>query len=152
MQSKLRIVPMTRARAVDFIVKSHRHHRPPQGYLFALGVVDESGTLRGVATIGRPVARHLQNGTTAEVTRVCTDGCENACSALYGASWRAAKALGYTRLITYTLPSEGGASLRGSGFLNEGPAGGGSWSSKARPRVDKAPIEVKTRWAVYAKP
>ena len=149
-QPRLTIVPMSRDRAVAFIVAGHRHHRPPQGYIFALGVVDEEGKLRGVATIGRPVARQLQNGFTAEVTRVCTDGCANACSALYGAAWRVAKAMGYVRLITYTLPAEGGASLRGSGWLNEGPAGGGSWSRKPRPREDNAPIVEKTRWSVYA--
>lgn len=97
---------------------------------------------------GRPVARVLQDGWTAEVTRLCTLGDKNACSMLYAASWRAARALGYRRLITYTLKSEGGASLRASGWRLVGEAGGGSWSRKNRPRVDMHPLEQKQLWEV----
>lgn len=101
----------------------------------------ENGLLRGVAIVGRPVARHLQDGYTAEVTRLCTDGTPNACSMLYEAAWRAAKAVGYLRIITYTLPQEGGASLRAAGWHLIGPAGGGSWSRAGRPRADEHPLE-----------
>src|SRR3546814_18235817 len=73
---------------------------------------------------------------TREVTRRCTDGAPNACSKLYGAAWKAAKALGYTRLITYTLPEEGGASLRAAGWQLVGTRGGGAWSRPSRPRAD----------------
>ena len=85
---------------------------------------------------------------TAEVTRCCTDGTRNACSILYAAAWRAARAMGYRRLITYTLPEEGGASLRASGFRLLGEAGGGSWNSPARPRVDTHPTQGKLAWEV----
>ncbi|MFI9423413.1 XF1762 family protein [Streptomyces achromogenes] len=94
----------------------HRHHAPPAGQVFAVGAADEDGTLRAVAIVGRPVARHFDDGTTLEVTRTASDGVRNANSLLYAASWRAAKALGYRRLITYTQDGESGASLRGAGW------------------------------------
>lgn len=90
------------------------------------------------AIVSRPTARMSDDGLTVEVTRCVTDGTKNACSALYGACVRAALALGYKRIITYTLPKEGGASLRGAGWRCLGQAGGGSWSRKSRPRVDNA--------------
>jgi hypothetical protein len=98
------------------------------------------GELRGVAIVGRPVARKLDNGWTLEVNRVCTDGARNACSMLYGAAWRAAKALGFRRLITYTLPEEGGASLRATGWRLLGERGGGNWNVPTRPRIDTAAV------------
>lgn len=70
----------------------------------------------GVAIVGRPVSRHLDDGWTLEVNRLCTDGSRNACSALYAAAWRAARAMGYKRLVTYILESENGASLRAAGW------------------------------------
>ncbi|MFD4611942.1 XF1762 family protein [Streptomyces sp. NPDC058440] len=76
--------------------------------MFAVGAADETGILRAVAIVGRPVARHLDDGTTLEVTRTASDGTRNANSLLYGASWRAAKALGYRRLITFTQEGESG--------------------------------------------
>jgi hypothetical protein len=93
----------------------HRHHRPPRGMKFAIGVA-EDGLLVGVATVGRPVARHLDDGQTVEVTRPCTLGAANANSMLYGAAWRATRAMGYRRLITYTQQGESGASLRAAGL------------------------------------
>jgi hypothetical protein len=99
-----------------------------------------------VAIIGRPVARMLQDGWTAEVVRVATTGEKNACSMLYGAAWRACRSLGYRRLVTYTLAEEGGASLRASGYRCLGSAGGGSWSRESRPRVDHHPLQAKMRW------
>jgi hypothetical protein len=92
------------------------------------------------------------DGWTAEVTRLCTDGTPNACSMLYRAAWRAARSLGYRRLITYTLAEEGGASLRASGFTLLGEAGGGSWSRGNRPRVDKHPTQGKLKWELSDEP
>ncbi len=77
---------------------------------------------------------------------MATDGTKNACSMLYGAAWRAARALGWLRLVTYTLPEEGGASLRAAGWRCIGEAGGGSWSRANRPRVDMHPLQVKMKW------
>lgn len=96
--------------------------------------------------MGRPVARHNDDGWTCEVTRVATDGCKNACSALYGAAWRAAKALGYRRLITYTLASEPGTSLRAAGWRVIGQVKGRSWWTPTRPRFDKHPTLDKIAW------
>ena len=101
----------------------------------------------GAVIVGRPVARMNDDGWTAEVTRCVTNGARNGCSILYGAAWRAARAMGYRRLITYTLPEEGGSSLKASGFRLIGEAGGGSWSRKDRPRVDKHPLQKKPVWS-----
>lgn len=141
----LSLVPITFRQACDFILEHHRHHLPPQGYLFGVAVSDGKRIV-GVATIGRPVARRLQDGFTAEVTRCCTDGTKNAASMLYAAAWRAARAIGYRRLITYTLATEKGTSLQAAGWKEIGRAGGGSWNVPSRPRKDKAPIEQKTLW------
>lgn len=141
----MNLIPLTLGEARAFVTEHHRHHQPPQGGLFAIGVARESHVV-GAIIVGRPVSRVLAaDDYSAEVTRCCTDGTRNACSMLY-AAWRAARALGYRRLITYTLPEEGGASLRASGFRCVGEAGGGSWSCKSRPRVDTHPLQVKLRW------
>lgn len=149
-QPRLTIVPLPLDEANQFVRIHHRHHRPTVGHKFSLGVADEDGAIRGVAIVGRPVARMLDNGLTLEVNRVATDGCPNACSALYGAAWRAAKALGYRRLITYTLNTEPGTSLCGAGWKLVGERGGGSWSSESRPRVDKHPLQLKLLWEATA--
>lgn len=112
----LRIVPVSFTDACAFVTEWHRHHQPPVGMKFCVGVATGDGVLRGVAIVGRPVARHFDNGQTLEVTRACTDGAEHANSMLYGAAWRATKALGYTRLITYTQAGESGVSLRAAGW------------------------------------
>ena len=142
------MVPYSIQSAKRLIAEWHRHHKPPVSGLFALAVATDDGAVRGAAIVGRPVARMLDDGWTCEVIRVATDGTPNACSALYGACWRSAQALGWRRMVTYTLPQEGGSSLRGAGWRNAGSAGGGSWNKPSRPRVDKAPTDVKTRWEV----
>ncbi|MFD7922482.1 XF1762 family protein [Streptomyces sp. NPDC059740] len=121
--------------ACAFISEWHRHHKPPRGYKACVGVATHDGALVGVAIIGRPVARHLDNGHTLEVTRVATDGTRNACSMLYAACWEIAKGMGYSRLITYTQQGEGGASLRAAGWrvIAERPARPG-WDRPSRPR------------------
>jgi hypothetical protein len=141
----LALVPITLREANAFVAAHHRHHPPSRGCI-ACVAVSANDNIVGVAIIGRPKARKAQDGWTAEVTRVATDGTRNACSMLYGAAWRACKALGYRRLITYTLPSESGASLRAAGWKLIGEAGGGSWSRSSRPRVDTHPTQVKLRW------
>lgn len=137
---KLTISPITFAEANAFVAQHHRHHKPMPGCKFCIAVSDEAGVVRGVAMVGRPVARMSDDGLTLEVNRVCTDGARNACSMLYGATWRASKALGYRKLITYTLPEEGGASLRGAGWRLLGERGGGQWSRQSRPRIDVAEL------------
>jgi len=131
----LSITPIDFAEANAFVEKFHRHHKPMQGCKFCVAV-SSGDKVAGVAIVGRPVARLLDDGWTLEVNRCCTDGTKNACSMLYSAAWRAAKALGYMRLITYTLPEEGGASLRASNWRCLGLRGGGNWNVKSRPRID----------------
>lgn len=112
----LTVVPVTFRQASAFVSTFHRHNKPPRGHKFSVGVTLNS-VLVGVAMAGRPIARHFDDGLTLEVNRTCTDGSHNANSLLYGAVWRAAKAMGYTRCITYTQHTESGASLRGAGWV-----------------------------------
>lgn len=139
------LIPVTLREARAFVGRVHRHHRPPQGGLFAVAAAD-GDVVRAVVIVGKPVARNLADGWTAEVTRLASDGAANACSMLYQAAWRAARAMGYRRLITYTLAEEGGGSLRAAGWTLVGEAGGGSWSRPSRPRVDLNPTQGKLRW------
>ena len=143
----LQLVPVNFDTACRFVAMWHRHHQPPVGHKFSIGVADGE-TLVGVAMVGRPVARHLDDGRTLEVNRTATDGTKNANSMLYGASWRAASALGYRRLITYTQAGESGASLRAAGWrilAERAPRAG--WSRPSRPREDKSPVEIaRTLW------
>lgn len=104
-----------------------------------------------MAVVGRPVARHNDDDWTAEVTRLAVvDGQPNACSLLYGAAWRACRALGYRRLITYTLSTEPGTSLRAAGWRVVGEVRGRSWDTPTRPRVDRHPTQDKLRWEAGA--
>jgi hypothetical protein len=134
----LTITPISLDEANAFVEVHHRHHAPTVGHKFSIAVSDADSVVRGVAIVGRPIARHSDDGWTLEVNRCCTDGVRNGCSMLYGAAWRAAKALGYRRLVTYTLPEEGGASLRAAGWRLVGLRGGGNWNVSSRPRIDTA--------------
>lgn len=147
--SDLELCPITLREANAFVTRHSRHHGPARGCIAVVAAADLSG-IRGVAIVGRPVARMLQDGWTAEVTRLATDGARNACSMLYGAAWRACRALGYRRLVTYTLPAEGGGSLRAAGWKLVGEAGGGTWNRRERPRVDQHPTQRKFRWEIAA--
>jgi len=155
----LTIVPMTITNAKAFVARHHRHNKPPVSGLFAVGCA-EGDVVHGVAVAGRPVARKLDDGQTVEVTRVCTDGARNACSMLYGAIRRAALALGYARLYTYTLPDEGGASLRASGWTEDATVTPPkTWNSKSKIRIqtdlfgnESRPSGPKTRWVYPAAP
>lgn len=149
---KLHHVRIGLAEANAFVERLHRHHKPVVGHLFSLGCctlrcnpANEllSDEIVGVVIVGRPVSRMRDDGETAEVTRLCTDGTKNACSFLYGAAARAAFALGFKRIGTYILASEPGTSLTAAGWRLIGEAGGGSWSRVDRPRVDKAPTQGK---------
>jgi hypothetical protein len=143
----LRTVPVSFKQAGQFVADWHRHHRPPRGHKFSVGVAD-GDVLVGVAMVGRPVARMLDDGQTLEVTRVATDGHRNACSLLYAAAWQAARALGYRRLVTYTQQGECGASLRAAGWrlvAQRPPAPG--WSRPSRPRTDHGTAGIaRYRW------
>lgn len=133
-----RIAPLSKTTARQFIQEHHRHNEAPSQMqvAFAIGLLDDSGDIVGVATAGRPVARLLDDGETLEVSRVCVlENQKNANSMLYGAIRRAAKALGYRRLITYTLPDESGASLRAVGFADPIDIRIRSWQDGSKVRV-----------------
>jgi len=141
----LEIVPITLAEANAFVERHHRHHKPTTGHKFSIGVTD-GDKIVGVAIVGRPVARYLDDGLTMEVTRCCTDGTRNACSILYATAWRAARAMGYKKLVTYILESENGASVRAAGWKCIGQEGGLRWTGKRRPSVDLYPAQMKLRF------
>ena len=144
---RLRLQPITFGEAAAFVEQHHRHHPSPVGWKYGIAVSDGQA-VRGVIIVGRPVSRVLDDGLTLEVTRCCTDGARNAPSMLYGAAWRAAKALGYDRLVTYTLDDEAGLSLRAAGWTPSGTVRGRSWNTptSGRPRVDRHPTQGKIRW------
>ncbi len=141
---RMEIIPVTFKVACKFVNEHHRHHKAPQGHKFSIAVC-LNGKMVGVAIVGRPVSRYLDDCKTVEATRLCTDGTKNACSKLYGACSRIAKEMGYKSIITYTLISENGASLKASGFTNEGKAGGLHWTGK-RDNGQAIPAELKFRW------
>jgi hypothetical protein len=143
----LEIVPIDFAEANAFVAEYHRHHNPMQGAKFSVAVTDGEKIV-GVAMVGRPVSRFLDDGWTLEVNRCCTDGTKNACSILYAAAWRAARAMGWKKLITYILDTEPGTSLTAAGWKCLGKAGGGEWNCKSRPRVDTHPTQGKLKWEV----
>lgn len=147
---RLRHIRVTLAEANAFVEGRHRHHPPVAGHLFSIGAI-HGNQLAGVVIVGRPVSRHRDDGVTAEVTRLCTDGARNACSFLYGKAARAAFALGFDRIGTYTLPDEGGASLRAAGWHLIGERGGGEWSVPSRPRAPMvSPTGQKWLWELSA--
>lgn len=146
-REKIELVSVSLLEANAFVHGLHRHHKQVVGHKFSLGAVF-GGKLVGVAIVGRPVARLRDDGVTLEVTRLCTDGTKNACSFLYGATARAAFALGFKRIGTYILKSESGVSVKAAGWRLIGEVKGRSWSCTSRPRTDKHPIEDKQLFEV----
>lgn len=157
MSGRLQLVPLDLAEANAFVARHHRHHGPVVGHRFSIGAA-LGDLIVGVAIIGRPVARRRDDGMTLEVTRLCTDGIKrpigkanrkgepcfiNAASFLYAAAIRAAWALGYTRIGTYLLDTETGASLKAAGWREVGKTPGRSWSVPSRPRVDTHPLQPR---------
>lgn len=124
----------------------HRHAAPVVGHLYSLGLFDDDDwCLHGVAIVGRPVARQLDDGTTVEITRLVTYGTRNACSMLYGAACREAKLRGYGRAITYTRADETAASVRAANFTAAGTTRGRQWDTPSRPRAHRQPCD-RVRW------
>lgn len=146
----LHIQPLTLAQANEQIMLWHRHHKPVIGHRFSLGAYLDT-KLVGAVVVGRPVSREIDQYLVAEVTRLVTDGTHNACSFLYGAAARVAKAMGFKRIQTYILVEELGTSLRAAGWIFDGITSGGNWNhSKARQglrRVDQ-PMSPKQRWVL----
>ena len=133
-------MPITRKEAREFVARHHRHSQPHVVERFHVGLSDGE-KLIGVAVAGDPSARLLCDGTTIEVTRLCTTGERNAASMLYGAIIRAAKALGYRRAFTYTLATEAGSSLKATGWKWDAELEPQSWDRPNRARhKSKAPL------------
>ncbi len=141
----LMIVPVTLDEANRFVEKHHRHHGKVRGHKFSIGV-DNGVYLVGVCIVGRPIARQRDDGLTLDVSRLCTDGTKNACSMLYGAAWRAAKAMGYQSIGTYILDSEDGTALVAAGWRFVHTTRGGTWNRPSRSRTDSHPTGQKQLW------
>ena len=141
----LTLIPVSLKEANAFVAAHHRHHKPVTGHKFSIGC-ECDGRLVGVVIAGRPVNRYLDNGLTLEVTRLCTTGEKNVCSMLYAAAARAAKAMGYRKIITYTLDTEDGVSIRAAGWTCAGPAGGKRWTGQRHPAADLYPAQMKLRY------
>ncbi len=146
----MRIRPCTLKQANALVEKLHRHHKPVVGHRFSLALYTDTGSLIGVVICGRPVARKTSAYDVLEITRCATDGTKNAISKLYGAVCRAATAMGYDSVQTFTLPEEGGASMRAAGFAFSGEAGGGEWAhTDGKPRRNDQPTGVKHKWVKH---
>lgn len=141
----LTLIPLPLKEANAFVAAHHRHHKPVAGHKFSLGCVKD-GQLVGVAIVGRPVSRYLDDGMTLEVNRLCSTGEKNVCSFLYGAAARAARMLGYRKIITYTLDSEPGTTLRAAGWSCAGLAGGKEWTGQRKPKEQQYPAQMKLRY------
>ena len=141
----LALTPISLREANAFVERNHRHHKGVTGHKFSIGCTRD-GELVGVAIMGRPVSRYLDDGLTLEVNRLCTTGEKNVCSMLYGAAARAAKAIGYRKVITYTLDTEPGTSLRAAGWTCMGLAGGKHWTGTRKPAADLCPAQMKLRY------
>jgi len=142
---KLRAFPMDLQGANEFVFRHHRHHGEVVGHKFSIGA-ERDGKLVGVVMVGRPVSRHLDDGLTLEVTRLCSDGSPNVCSFLYGAAARAAFALGFSKIGTYIRKDETGTSLNAAGWRLVGETPGRSWSVPSRPRKDKTDLIPRLRF------
>lgn len=142
----LLIKPITLKQANEIIEKWHRHHKPVVGHRFSIAAFDfETKKIKGIAVVGRPVARKVDQYDVAEVTRLVTDGAKNACSFLYSACARICKEMGFYKIQTYILESEPGTSLIASGWQFKSIAGGGDWNCNARKnrRTDQPQIKKK---------
>jgi hypothetical protein len=149
---KYNLQPISLKEAQTFVNEHHRHNVSPQGHKFSVGLNDGE-TVIGVVMVGRPIARHNDDGWTLEVVRCCVlEGYKDACSMLYAAAWRVTRNLGYSRLITYTLISEPGTSLKAAGYkiIGETKARPKGWDTPSRPRVkaERYPTEQKTIWEI----
>lgn len=149
MSQKLQPTPIALREANEFVRNFHRHNKPTQGGKFAIGALHDD-ELVGVAIVGRPVSATLDDGWTVEVTRVCVrdHAPRNACSFLYGRCWRIWQQMGGKRMVTYTLQTESGASLKGAGWQVMGEVRPHDrWTPKGGNR-DWQPIygQLKFRW------
>ncbi len=146
MQTRVFIRPIELADANTFVGLHHRHHKPVVGHKFSIAAI-ANAEIVGVAIIGRPVARLENFKTTLEVTRLCTNGHPNACSALYAAAARIGKEMGYCKIQTFILDTESGISLKASGWELDRLTRGGQWKhTDGKPRRTDQPTCKKYKW------
>ena len=148
----LHVRPLTLKQANELVARLHRHHKPVVTHRFSVGVFEDDGVYHGAAIVNKPVARLSPQRKVAEVSRLVTDGTPNACSMLYGAAARAAKAMGFERIQTYILESEPGTSLKASGWEFEEAIRAKPWNHKSRSRNDSHPVVRKQRWGKSLNP
>lgn len=148
MAVEMKAIPIELKDANEYVSMLHRHHDPVYRDKFRIACMGADGKIHGVIQAGRPVSRNLDDGKTIEVVRCCTDGTKNVCSFLYSRMARIAKEMGYSKIITYILETEDGASLKASGWHHEADTQGNrSWGCPSRPRNTTAPTCAKQRWA-----
>lgn len=142
------IRPLTLAKLNAAVTLLHRHHKPVQGHRFSLGAYTPDGTLVGACSVGRPVAREIEQYYVAEVTRLVTDGTKNTCSALYAAAARACEAMGFDSIQTYILATEKGKSVEAAGWKKDGIVRGRDWNNGPRKgtRRSDQPMGDKVRY------
>lgn len=128
----LNLFPATLKQANEMVSRLHRHHFPVVGHRCSIGCEDEDGLVHGAAIVGRPVARAVDQNRVAEVTRLVTDGTPHACSMLYAACARAAKAMGYYHIQTSILEDEPGTSLVAAGWQFDHIIKGRNWNTPSR--------------------
>ncbi|MCZ7375310.1 MULTISPECIES: XF1762 family protein [unclassified Micromonospora] len=145
-----RVRPISYRQACAYISGHHQQRERPQGHTFSLGLTNQAGHLIGVAMVGRPDVRHHDDGLTAEVTRLATDGPRNAHSVLLAAAWRVARRMGYRRMITYTRTDRPAAGLRAAGWkvVTETPPAHGR-NRLSRHRAPRSTGDAtRTHWQV----
>ncbi len=147
---KLQLVPIIQRNARAFVALHHRHNKAPRGDIFRVAIETADKELIGVIMVGRPVARMLDDGYTVEILRTCIKAGHypNACSMLIGAACRAARALSFKKIITYTLSTESGTTYKACGFVKDSTVNGAEWNRPSRQREQLGLFQTmnKTRW------
>lgn len=142
----LHVRPMLVAPAREHVLKNHRRLPRLRGAMWAVGCYDGADLL-GVALVGRPRARAADGLGRLELVRLSVvEGVPNACSMLYGACARAARAMGALDLWTYIHEDEPGTSLRAAGWIFDRMTRAEEWDRPSRARGKAADARPKARW------
>jgi len=150
----LTIQPITLKKANQIIKEFHRHNDVVVGCRYCLAALHEDEIV-GVAVVGRPLSRRLDDELTAEITRVCVkdNAPKNTNSFLYGRCWRVWQQMGGKRMITYTLQEESGSSLKAVNWKIIGETGGWEqnkgWTtreSNKQKQMDMFNKDTKRKW------
>lgn len=130
------IIPLTLAQANSFAAKQRENYRPFRGRRFAIGcAMDEK--LVGIVILGKPVDEALDDGLTLAVNYIHATGGRTAYGMLYGAAARAAKALGYCRIIAFLPENISSSGLRAAGWKCAGPVESGKPQAPKKLRYEQ---------------